>query len=48
MDVVGLPEMLATEALDVAEVAAEGTEEGDELRLCIVDKTTFEEGVREV
>ncbi|KAL9627607.1 MAG: hypothetical protein Q9204_006450 [Flavoplaca sp. TL-2023a] len=44
----GAEEMLATEALDVAEVAAEGTEEGNELRLCSVDETTFEEGVTEV
>ncbi|KAL9628074.1 MAG: hypothetical protein Q9204_006131, partial [Flavoplaca sp. TL-2023a] len=43
----GAEEMPATEALDVAEVAVEGTEEGDELRLCSVDGTTFEEGVGE-
>ncbi|KAL8977544.1 MAG: hypothetical protein Q9205_006672, partial [Flavoplaca limonia] len=40
----GAEEMLKTEVLDVVEVAAKGIEEGDELRLCDVDETTFEEG----
>ncbi|KAL8873727.1 MAG: hypothetical protein Q9198_006981 [Flavoplaca austrocitrina] len=44
----GAEEMLKIDVLDVVEVAAKGIEEGDELRLCSVDGTTFEEGVREV